>query len=586
MTTSNKNFEAAPAYGFKRHGFAILLIFAAALTCVSTAAGSSGSASGNGKLSHELNMRLAALAASQQDPGEMLDVIIQFKPGSNLQQHIAKIGSMGGAHKDSLELIQGGLFSIPAGLIPTLAQDPDIAYVSPNRNLIKASPEDYILDATQSNYLISNMGYSGNGVGIAVIDSGIRSNHPDLVNFSTGASRVVYSESFITGLDASDQYGHGTHVAGLLAGNGNVSNGWMRGIAARANLINLRVLDGTGAGTDAAVISAIQRAIQLKSTFNIRVINLSLGRKVFESYTLDPVCQAVEQAWKSGIVVVVAAGNYGRDNGMNTNGYGTITVPANDPYVITVGATSTHGTDSTADDTIASYSSKGPTLLDHVVKPDLVAPGNRVVSLIANGSTLDKNYPADEVPPSEYGSYSTTSSYFRLSGTSMATPLVSGTVALMLERISYLTPDQVKIRLMKNAEKAYPAYASATSSTGVYYSLQDDMFVVGSGYLDAYDSVTSNELPSGNSLSPIAVRDPYGNVLLKADANSAWANSITWGSSIVWGNYVLQSNSIIWGDSIVWGNSTTTGYSILWGNSIIWGADTTTFSESTDADNN
>src|SRR5205823_1785294 len=160
------------------------------------------------------------------------------------------------------------------------------------------------------------------------------------------------------------------------------------GVAPNANIINLRVLDANGSGTDSQVIAAIQRAIQLKSTYNIRVINLSLGRSVYESYTLDPVCQAVEAAWKSGIVVVVAAGNAGRNNDYGTQGYATIQAPGNDPNVITVGATKTNGTPQRLDDTVASFSSKGPTLLDHVVKPDLVAPGNRVVSLASPGSTL------------------------------------------------------------------------------------------------------------------------------------------------------------------------------------------------------
>src|SRR5947209_7817587 len=236
-----------------------------------------------------------------------------------------------------------------------LAQDPDVTYISPDRQTIQLSPNDYILDSTVTNPVISS-GYTGVGIGIAIIDSGVKANHADLANLSTGYSRVVYSQSFVPGLDASDQYGHGTHVAGIIAGNGYMSNGWMRGVAQRANIINLRVLDANGAGNDSAVISAIQRAIQLKSTYNIRVINLSLGRRVSESYTLDPVCQAVEQAWKAGIVVVVASGNYGRDNSMKTSGYATITVPGNDPYVITVGALNTHATQSSSDDTMASYS--------------------------------------------------------------------------------------------------------------------------------------------------------------------------------------------------------------------------------------
>ena len=154
------------------------------------------------------------------------------------------------------------------------------------------------------------------------------------------------------------------------------------------------------AGTDSQVIAAIQRAIQLKTQYNIRVINLSLGRAVFESYTVDPLDQAVEQAWAAGIVVVVAAGNNGRDNSMGTNGFATIGSPANDPAVITVGATRTFNTPTRNDDAIASYSSKGPTLVDHIVKPDIVAPGNRIGSLLVKNSTLDLIDPTLEIAPS------------------------------------------------------------------------------------------------------------------------------------------------------------------------------------------
>src|SRR5689334_1939709 len=126
----------------------------------------------------------------------------------------------------------------------------------------------------------------------------------------------------------------------------------------------------------------------VKNQYNIRVMNLSLGRPVYESYKLDPLCQAVEAAWKAGIVVVVAAGNDGRTNYATLNGYGTITAPGNDPYVITVGAMNTKGTPDRSDDVMTSYSSKGPTAIDHIVKPDLVAPGNKVISLQAQGSTL------------------------------------------------------------------------------------------------------------------------------------------------------------------------------------------------------
>src|SRR5260370_4811084 len=224
------------------------------------------------------------------------------------------------------------------------------------------------------------MGYDGTGVGGAVIDSGVNPVY-DLQTPGTKNSRIVYSQNFDPSTNTTaDLYGHGTHVAGIIAGDGagsTCSNCTVlfRGIAPNANIINLRALDQNGSAADSTVIAAIQEAIALKSPYNIRVINLSLGRGVFESYTLDPLCQAVEQAWNAGIVVVVAAGNYGRDNSNNNNGYGTITAPGNDPYVITVGAMKTMGTPSRVDALISTYSSKVPTMLDHAVKPYRIWPG-------------------------------------------------------------------------------------------------------------------------------------------------------------------------------------------------------------------
>src|SRR5260370_29128133 len=184
---------------------------------------------------------------------------------------------------------------------------------------------------------------------------------------------------------------------------------------------------------------------------------------VMESYTLDPLCQAVEEAWQAGIVVAVAAGNHGRDNSMNTYGYSTITSPGNDPAVITVGAMRDMGTTPRGDDLIASYSSKGPTLLDQVVKPDLVAPGNQIISALAVNSTITTTYPGNVVPLSYYlssNSGAISPNYFTLSGTSMATPMVSGAAALLLQKDASLTPDTVKARLMKTATKNFPTSIS------------------------------------------------------------------------------------------------------------------------------
>ena len=242
-----------------------------------------------------------------------------------------------------------------------------------------------------------------------------------------------------------------------------------------------------GQGSDSTVIAAINRAIQLQGTYNIRVLNISLGRPVYESFTVDPLCQAVEAAYKAGIVVAVAAGNSGRNNTYGNNGYATIDAPGNDPYVITVGAMKAEGT-MARDHVIASYSSKGPTLFDHIVKPDLVAPGNRVTSGIATGSTLAKTYPGNNIAKSAYSSSPIgATQYFQLSGTSMATPVVSGLAALMLQQNASLTPDLIKARMMQTASKNFPVTSVAVDpATGISYTSQYDIFTIGAGYLNVW----------------------------------------------------------------------------------------------------
>ena len=285
----------------------------------------------------------------------------------------------------------------------------------------------------------------------------------DDVRAASGNSRLLASFDY-TGEGIDDLYGHGTHVAGIIGGNGADSrcatcNVTIQGIAPKVNLVSFKVLNRQGEGTESAVIQAIQAAIQLKTTYNIRVINLSLGRPVFESYKQDPLCLAVEQAWKAGIVVVVSAGNGGRDDSFGTAGYGMIESPGNDPFVITVGATNSKATPDRGDDVMTTYSAKGPTAIDHIVKPDIVAPGNRVVSLAAP-AWLERTYPQNQVPLSYYqvgGISDPSSGYFILSGTSMSAAMVSGTVALMLQQDATLTPDQIKARLMKTAYQGLAA---------------------------------------------------------------------------------------------------------------------------------
>ncbi len=527
---------------------------------------------------HKLSKDLDVLKGGHN--GATVDVIIQFNQ-TPTDAHHQKVHNMGGVLKTKLDVIKGAHYSVPTGSLEDLEKDPDVAYISPNRSLsgTATSTLDYARESVNAPVALQQWGLDGTGIGVAVIDSGVTAVG-DLYwwipSNQTYGSRVVYSQNFVPGTtDTSDLYGHGTHVAGIIAGAGWFSTGYnfthtFKGIAPNANIINLRVLDQNGAGTDSSVIAAIQTAISLKSAYNIRVINLSLGRQVYESYTVDPLCQAVEAAWNAGIVVLAAAGNQGRNDSASTAGYGTIAAPGNDPYVITVGAMKTADTPTRIDDTIASYSSKGPTAYDFVVKPDIVAPGNQVVSTLAPNASL-LGSPTD-VYLSEYSSSTTTStssggntknnkknstpslttntistSYMRLSGTSMATPVVSGAAVLLLQQNPNLTPDQVKARLMKTASKTFPASSSATDpTTGITYTDYYDIFTIGAGYLDIAAALSSSDLAGASAVSPTATYDPTTqSVYLVTGTSVVWGTDAVWDTSVVWGTNVFVNGTSV-----------------------------------------
>jgi serine protease AprX len=525
---------------------------------------------------HKVSSDLDALKGGKN--GATVDVIIQFNQTPTAAHH-QKVQNKGGVLKTKLDFIKGAHYNVPVDALDGLANDPDVAYISPDRAV--SGSLDYVTSAVGAPYAWNVYGLTGTGIGVAIIDSGIHNNND--FNPGPGQNRIVYSKDFVGGGGpaADDLYGHGTHVAGIAGGGGKGSTcpsctRSFKGVAPGVNLINLRVLDQNGRSTDSLVISAIQKAISLQSTYNIQVINLSLGRGVYESYKQDPLCQAVEQAWNAGIVVVVAAGNDGRDNSAGTYGYGTITAPGNDPYVITVGAMKTNGTYSTTDDTIATYSSKGPTGFDQIVKPDLVAPGNRVVSDTNSASTLFNNNPSNLVTLKYYQNttnWGNSNQYFALSGTSMATPVVSGAAALLLQQYPNLTPDQVKARLMKTASKTFPASTTVTDpATGITYTDYYDIFTIGAGYLNIPAALANNDLANGSAMSPSVLYDQQTNTVYLVEGNSVvWGTSVVWGNSVVWGTSVVWGNSVVWGSSVVWGDSTCLGFSVVWGSGVVWG---------------
>ena len=268
---------------------------------------------------------------------------------------------------------------------------------------------------------------TGKGIGVAVLDTGIYP-HPDLSGRITGFKDFIGNKA-----EAYDDHGHGTHVAGDIASNGSKSQSKYRGTAPEANVIGVKVLNQLGSGSLSTVIEGIQWCIDQKEALGIRVMNLSLGTPAKQSYSEDLLCRAVEKAWQSGIVVCAAAGNEGPEAG-------TISSPGIDPKIITVGSIDDKNSLNSGQYAIASYSSRGPTP-DNLVKPDVVSTGTNIVSLRSPNSTIDKQNKNAKIG----------SDYTSLSGTSMATPICAGIVALMLEAKPGLTPDEVKKILKQNA---------------------------------------------------------------------------------------------------------------------------------------
>jgi serine protease AprX len=467
-----------------------------------------------------------------------INVIVQRTPSATSSNSGGLIGGLVGAVVNivgtllqDIPLINAILETVTPDDLVTLSNDPTVTYITPDRYLAGSYDHyEYAVNAPAA----WSLSLKGSGVTVALLDSGI-ANVPDL-------PRPLYRQSFV-GLQG-DPYGHGTHVAGIIAGNGSSSKNGSNvfaGIAQGVNLVDLQVLNASGGSSDSVVISAIATAISLKDKYNIKVINLSLGRPIQESYLLDPLCIAVEQAWKAGITVVVAAGNGGR------MGYSTILSPGNDPYVITVGAMKPMGTDPRNDDLVASYSSRGPTTVDGIIKPDIVAPGNETISVLSPGSTLAGEYPGNIIPPSSYG-LTGAPAYLTLNGTSMAAPVVSATAALLIGREPGITPDTIKARLMKTAYKVFPAQSTVVDA-GVSYTDYYDALTIGAGYLDIAAALADHDSATRPALSPKAnYVQSTGSIYMASNPAALWGSSAMWGNTAVWGSNVIAPDQRHFGD--------------------------------------
>ena len=412
---------------------------------------------------------------------------------SGSQATVDELAARHGLHV-SRRLKSGAVVDVPAGALAGLAQDGDVDQLSSNsvvRSMMAVTNQTIGSALLHSSELGGPRSLTGKGIGVVVIDSGV-ANSPELGN------RVVANLDF-TGTNTKDEFGHGTHVAGIIAASGVNAQDPTRGVAPGAHIISLKVIDGSGSGLVGNVIAALDWAVANKEQYNIRVVNLSLGGPVLQSWRDDPLCQAVERAYHAGITVVASAGNRGMHDGRTF--FGGITSPGNSPYAITVGALNTKGTATRSDDVMATYSSKGPTRFDHLIKPDLSAPGNKILGLAAPGSSLVKNHP--ELVIQDGGR-----PRLLLSGTSMAAAVVSGAAAQLLQAMPIATPLNLRARLQ----------AGSQPMPGV------GLVVGGSGSLNVIGSL---------------VAPRTGTVRYR------------WGGGEIWCSWSLRTHTLVYGDTMV-----------------------------------
>lgn len=451
-------------------------------------------------------------------------------------------------------------------------------------------------------------GNTGQSVTVAVLDSGI-ATHTALDSRVIGRVNLVSDEPGVTG----DPFGHGTHLAGIIGGNRTaatyVTSAFGGGSAPSVRLVDVRVLGKGGSGRTSDVIAGIDWVIANRLGYNIRVINLSLGHPVMEPSLTDPLCRAVSRAVAAGIAVVVSAGNYGLTAAGNPV-LGGITSPGNSPDALTVGSVDTKATLDTSDDVVAPYSSRGPARYEIVVKPDIVAPGTRIVSLEAQNSYISTSYPQWHIAGSGKNAY------LRLSGSSMSTAVVSGGVALLLTSQPAMSPAQVKMAMQMGARfmpqdgligagagSADFSRALRIAQTGLINSLLNTVTSLlggasGAAFRDGgtlidrvYDRsgirllalfdflplFRNADSAERGVLHLLGTSNPLGN---SAPNYVVWGNVAGWSSSyyVVWGNSIQAPSGqyVVWGNTnlsdpnyVVWGNTDTAdGSYVVWGNSL------------------
>jgi serine protease AprX len=409
------------------------------------------------------------------------------------------------------------------------------------------------------------------GIGVAIIDSGIAPS----ANFN---GRITGFFDFTRGgipTPPFDDYGHGTHIAGLIGSSGVRSDYDFQGIAPDVHLVGLKVLDKKGQGNTSDVIKAIEYVTANRYHLNVQIINLSLGHPIFAPAQDDPLVQAVEAASRAGLIVVASAGNYGQNPKTGVVGYAGLTSPGNSPSAITVGAVITHDTVTRKDDVVAPFSSRGPSWYDAYAKPDVVAPGYRLASDVTVGSYLYNLLPKSR-SKSRNGQR-----LLELSGTSMSAGVTSGVVALMLDAHNRAGYDHQKA-LGVNAVKAMLEF-SALPLPGADYLTQ------GAGEINAAGAIAlASAIDTSASNGDWWLRAGLPTFSVIGSKSYAWSQNIIWGDRVLTGELLYHklktwSQNIIWGDNIVWSGDINRGSyivwadlarivasNIVWNNNIVW----------------
>src|SRR6266498_5559925 len=520
----------------------------------------------------KISTELRELMQNARSSSDRVSVILQadyVKSGALstlLKRHGVLIGSR-------LPEVGAMKIEIPVKAIEELAASGLTNHLSPDRKIESFGHITVTTgaDAIRSGYVKSGSA-DGSGIGIAVLDSGVDIGD---AAFTTGG-RLQFSKDFTGDGDTNyDPYGHGTHVTSSAAGVSTTDGNSYQGIAPNANIINLRVLDSQGTGTVSSVLSALDWILSavdptqpVSSTnptnqqkYNIRVVNMSLGAPAIDSYKNDPLCRAVRHLVDTGVVVVAAAGNDGKDSNGNKI-YGRVHSPGNEPSVLTVGAANTFGTDARNDDSVATYSSRGPTRsswtdsnglkhYDNLIKPDLIAPGNKLIYAESDMGN-SPNVLVTESPQLDSGiTDSTNKRLMYLSGTSMATPIVSGAVALMLQVNPKLTPNMIKMILMYSAQPL----------AGF------NMFEQGAGELNIEGAVRTaslirQDLPSSPAAGTTLLSTTPSPKSTIAGQTFSWSQgvllnySFTTGTNLIKHYQKIYDLGVVMGDGIIVGNNT------------------------------